>query len=79
MPTESQREVPYYTTDDESKWCGHIWHQRRGSYGGVRGPWGFMYEVTPPYSDDPVASGWRATQESAEAAMNAALREHQND
>lgn len=74
MPTDPEREVPYYTTDDESKWCGHIWRARYGP----GGSWGFMYEVTPPHSEDPVASGWRGTQEAAEDAMNATLKEHEN-
>lgn len=63
------REVPYFTTDDESKPCGHIWKQRQH----MGGPWGFAWEVTQPYGDEPIAGGWRRTQEEAEKAMNEVL------
>lgn len=66
------REVPYYTTDDESEYCGHIWKQRNG----IGGPWGFAWEVLAPYDDNPVAEGWRSTQSAAERAMNEALERH---
>jgi len=64
-------DVPYYTTDDESQWCGHIWQQRMF----ISGPWGYMWEVTPPFGDEPVASGWRATQHAAEFAMQEFLKD----
>lgn len=63
--------IPYYTTEDESQWCGHIWKQRREK----GGPWGFMWEVIPPYAgdDDAVARGWSHRQDLAEMRMNEAL------
>lgn len=66
------KDVPYYTTDDESQWCGHVWKQRDR----IGGRWGFMWEVTPPFDDEPIAGGWRETQEQAERAMNESLQRH---
>lgn len=68
-------EVPYYTTDDESQWCGHVWRQRDR----IGGRWGFAWEVTEPHGHEgsAVAGGWRATQEAADAAMREALKRYQ--
>jgi hypothetical protein len=66
-------EVPYYTNDNEDEWCGHIWQQRDR----IGGQWGFAWEVLEPFTNEqPVAFGWRATQEQAEKAMNEALARH---
>ena len=67
--TPEMREVPYYTTDDESQWCGHIWRH----YEHLGGRWGFCWEVMEPHSCATVAGGWRETQEAAEKAMNESL------
>lgn len=61
--------VPYYTTEDESQWCGHVWRQRER----IGGRWGFAWEVIEPYGEA-VISGWRLTQEEAEHAMDQALK-----
>lgn len=66
----SHKAIPYYTTDDESKWCGHLWRQR-SQIGGI---WGVAWAVYPPYGEDqPAASGWRPDQAQAESAMSEAL------
>lgn len=65
-------DVPYYTTDDESQWCGHVWRQRDR----IGGRWGFAYEVIPPYGMEPIQAGWRETQEQAERAMREGLESH---
>lgn len=70
MSEKKLREVPYHTTDDDSQWCGHVWQQRQY----VGGPWGFVWEVIEPYGDA-VASGWRVTQEAAEAVMYRVMRD----
>lgn len=69
------RDVPYYTTEDESKYCGHVWKQRDR----IGGQWGFMWEVLPPDSDgdDPIAGGWCPTQQAAETRMHDELKKHQ--
>lgn len=66
------REVPYYTSDDESEWTGHVWRQRSH----VGGPWGFAWEVLAPYGEEPVATGWRSTQAGAEQGMLQSLETH---
>jgi hypothetical protein len=63
------RGLPYFTTEDESQWCGHVWRQRER----MGGPWGVAWEVIAPFGDA-VAGGWRRTQEEAEDAMNAVLK-----
>ena len=65
------RKVPYYTSDDESQWIGHIWRQRDR----IGGNWGYCYEIMAPYADEPMATGWRSTQEAAESAMERMLAE----
>lgn len=65
-------EAPYYTTDNETEYCGHVWRQRQS----IGGPWGFQWSVIPPYGsgdEDAIAGGWRRTQEEADRAMNEAL------
>lgn len=66
------REVPYYTSDDDTQWTGHIWRQRDR----IGGRWGFAYEVFPPFDENPIGGGWRETQEAAEHAMNESLKRH---
>lgn len=66
------RKSPYYTSDDESQWIGHIWRQRRS----IGGKWGFAYEVLPPFSEEPIQVGWRETQEDAERDMERSLKRH---
>lgn len=63
--------VPYFTTDDETQYCGHIWRQRQGAH--PSGRWGFQWEVLPPGGEEPIAGGWRSSQEAAEKAMAEAL------
>lgn len=63
-------EVPYFTNENPAKYCGHIWRQKDSG-----GRWGFMWEVMPPHDEEPIAYGWRATQQQAEEAMNAVLKE----
>ncbi len=69
------REVPYYTTDDDSQWCGHVWRQRRE----IGGPWGFAWEVIPPHFEEPSSSGWCADQANAEARMMNAMPKQAKD
>lgn len=64
------KEVPYYTTEDESQWCGHVWRQRDRP----GGRWGFMWEVIPPFGTENESMGWRQTQEEAEREMNRVLK-----
>lgn len=75
METTEAKAVPYYTTDDESKWCGHIFRARQGN--SPSGRRGYQFCVYPPYStgnpSDAEVTGWRPTQDSAERAMNEAL------
>jgi hypothetical protein len=63
--------VPYYTTENDAEYCGHVWKQREY----IGGRWGFAWAVYPPYEVGQAleASGWRLTQEEAEKAMNKAL------
>lgn len=71
MIASKPKEVPYYTSDDESQWCGHVWRQRDR----IGGRWGFAWEVIPPYGVEGVACGWCGTQQDAEARMNEKLTE----
>lgn len=64
------RDVPYYTTDDESQWVGHVWQQRDR----IGGRWGFMWEIIPPFDTVAESGGWRSTQEQAESAMEQCLK-----
>lgn len=57
MPKLTDKDLPYLTGDDESKWIGHLWRQRDRP----GGRWGVAFAVYPPYSEDPEAQGWRAS------------------
>ena len=70
-------QIPYYTADDESQWCGHIWKQREY----IGGRWGFMWTVLPPYAaddGDAVAGGWEFDQGVAESRMREVLSKYSN-
>ena len=63
-------EVPYYTTDDETQPCGHVWRERST----LESAWGYGWAVYAAFSEDRVSGGWSPTQAGAEAAMREALK-----
>lgn len=65
------RQVPYFTTEDDTQYCGHVWRQRDS----VGGRWGFAWEVLSPWEEE-IASGWRLSQEEAELVMSAILSQY---